>query len=231
MPAVYYYIAKRSRTTGAPALAGTGIFASTDVPRGRLIAKETPFFEANQNLPATSTGSVDNGYNGLSVADKVKYNTLLNASSAGTTIGRWNTKAWKIGANEWAIFSNLSAPNHSCLPNTQINWRGNTTPQVATLHATQPMDAHTEILVDYLGDRHWPGEAERRNVLSGVWGIANCACRACSRTRHAIDLDARRAELSRLDSRLMLRTTQQWNAGNPCPHDKDKAHIVEEHII
>ncbi|GMH52293.1 hypothetical protein TrST_g7439 [Triparma strigata] len=74
-----------------------------------------------------------------------------------------------------AVFDTLSYVNHSCVPNSEIEWEesGNW-----TLRSVREINEGEEVTFDYLGGGKDLGVAKRRQLLEEMWGF-KCNCEAC----------------------------------------------------
>ena len=66
-----------------------------------------------------------------------------------------------------AVFDTLSYVNHSCVPNSEIEWEesGN-----CTLRSVKEINEGEEVTFDYLGGGKDLGVAKRRQLLEEMWG-------------------------------------------------------------
>ncbi|KAK3823226.1 MAG: hypothetical protein J3Q66DRAFT_397689 [Benniella sp.] len=155
---------------------GKGMFATKSIERGTLILSETPLLYIGDSTPVMNrlaVSSLNSGERGL-------FHSLYNAFSKESAdkdggIIQTNAIPLKPGAQEYAVYRNISRINHSCVPNASHTWDPKS--KKGSIYAIKDIPAGKEILLNYIELRTMLADRER--VLQHLFQFT-CHCELCT---------------------------------------------------
>ncbi|KAF6842426.1 lysine methyltransferase [Colletotrichum musicola] len=208
-----------TRTSGSK---GRGIFATKNIPAGRLITQEPPIIFLDRNwmeavsseedrgalqamavekLPAMTRRTVHELYAG-SFEESLKYRMLTNGYGISGGPGPdWPGLDSESDLGMVAVHANISKINHSCRPNAASQWDWDAL--LHRLYAARDIALDEEITISYMN----PIQTlrARQEYAKDVLGF-DCACRQCKAPARFSNLsDDRINEILLLESYLESR--------------------------
>jgi hypothetical protein len=181
-------------------VAGRGLIARADIPRGKLILTDEPVLVLKTDIDnsaafyqserAGNTRIIAAAVDGLGAGKRTILRNLHENDDI--QICKWNawgfSEPW-LGPNNWKVVGRyLSRINHSCMPNTVVsdvcvddNAEDDRPTGAMRLIASRDIKAGEELFVEYVkDDDFWlQPRATRQAYLQLHWSFT-CTCDACS---------------------------------------------------
>jgi hypothetical protein len=212
--------------------AGRSMFTVQDIAKGSLILEDNPLMICDTRKRtkwvdvadawwarerARGTDIIIQAYAQLSQPAQVSFGQLhRRVAGASSTLSRkidrmeQNAFNFEVGAQNQVhlvVFNNISAINHSCVPNATVDIfkgeAGNPRPRgQGRLIATKDILRGSEILINYTPDRWLDDPATRGAVLHDQWHF-DCTCPGCDPAPNA-QMDATERASARIYHETLL---------------------------
>lgn len=189
-----------NRTGRDTVVAGRGLVANANIPRGKLILTDEPILVLEtetddsmafyQSERAGDTRIIATAVDGLEAGKRTILRNLHGNDDI--QICEWNAWGFSdpwLGPNNWKVVGRyLSRINHSCMPNTVVsdvcvdgNPEDESSMGAMRLIASRDIKAGEELFVEYVkDDEFWlQPRATRQAYLQLHWDFT-CTCSACS---------------------------------------------------
>ena len=210
---------------------GRGLVARRNIQPGDIVLEEKALIRVlvDQRSPDSFRNDVLDSYTNLSDEDQDRYNSLSLIDRAGhdKVLNIWltnNIQILKTSSDEEfrGIFYNVSHTNHSCAPNTVINFDalGN-----LVLVAVERINKGEEILINYLDHGRGSQNQDKQMILKDTWGFT-CQCRICSLTGQEL-----KRNKSMKEQLIGLINSQKENEKEPLVESAKKRLTLEVAIL
>lgn len=181
-------------------VAGRGLIAKANIPRGRLILTDEPVVVLETDIDdstafyqserAGTTRIIAAAVEGFAAGKRTILRNLHGADDIQTCEWyAWGISEPWLGPNSWKVVGRyLSRINHSCMPNTVVsdfcvddNPKNDRPTGAMRLIASRDIKAGEELFVEYVkDDDFWLQPRGTRRAYSQTHWDFTCTCNACS---------------------------------------------------